>query len=96
MLSFPAVTLNPGTRIGPYEIGESLGEGGMASVYKAYEPDLERHVALKVLATELLREPQFAERFKREAKVSRGSSTRTSFPFTPSASTRACPGWPCA
>jgi serine/threonine-protein kinase len=41
----------------------------MASVYKAYEPGLDRSVAVKVLPAEFLHEPTFAERFKREAQV---------------------------
>ena len=41
----------------------------MASVYRAYEPALDRYVALKVLPREFLHDPGFAERFKREAKA---------------------------
>jgi serine/threonine-protein kinase len=41
----------------------------MASVYRAYEPALDRHVALKVLPREFLHDPTFAERFTREAKT---------------------------
>jgi serine/threonine-protein kinase len=64
------VALRVGSRVGPYKISDLIGEGGMAAVYKAYDPGLDRHVALKVLAAELLRDGQFAERFKREAKMS--------------------------
>ena len=39
----------PGTQIGPYTLREQIGEGGMASVFKAYQPGLDREVALKVL-----------------------------------------------
>ncbi len=59
----------PGSEFGRYRIVEPLGKGGMASVYKAYEADLDRHVALKVLPQEFLHDPGFSERFKREAKV---------------------------
>ena len=48
---------------------EPLGRGGMASVYRAYEPALDRYVALKVLPREFLHDPSFAERFRREAKT---------------------------
>src|SRR5438045_4712052 len=63
------VTLASGTTFGPYQILEPLGRGGMATVYKAYEPGLDRHVALKVLPSEFLHDEGFAERFRREAKV---------------------------
>jgi predicted Ser/Thr protein kinase len=63
------VALVPGSNAGPYRIVEPLGRGGMASVFKAYEPKLERYVALKVLPREFLHDPGFAERFKREAKA---------------------------
>jgi serine/threonine-protein kinase len=62
--------LRVGAQVGPYRVVDTLGQGGMASVYKAYEPELDRHVALKVLAAELLREADFDTRFRREAKVS--------------------------
>lgn len=63
------MTFAPGTRIGPYQLLEALGRGGMATVYQAYEPGLDRYVALKVLPAEFLHEPSFAERFQREARV---------------------------
>ncbi len=63
------VALVPGSNAGPYRIVEPLGRGGMASVYRAYEPKLDRYVALKVLPREFLHDPTFAERFRREAQV---------------------------
>jgi len=63
------VTLASGSTFGVYQILDPLGRGGMATVYKAYEPGLDRYVALKVLPREFLHDEGFAERFKREAKV---------------------------
>jgi tRNA A-37 threonylcarbamoyl transferase component Bud32 len=63
------MALPPGSTLGPYRIVEPLGKGGMASVYKAYEPALDRYVALKVLPGEFLHDETFGERFHREAKV---------------------------
>jgi len=56
-----------GVRLGPYEILGPLGAGGMGEVYKARDTRLDRIVAIKVLAAELANDPQFHERFDREA-----------------------------
>jgi eukaryotic-like serine/threonine-protein kinase len=61
--------LTPGANFGPYRVIDQLGRGGMASVFKAYEPGLDRYVALKVLPPDFLRAPDSAARFTREAKV---------------------------
>ena len=58
-----------GENVGPYRIIEQLGQGGMATVYKAYHPALDRYVALKVLHPAFLEDPNFLARFHREAKV---------------------------
>ena len=63
------MALVPGSNAGPYRIVEPLGRGGMASVYRAYEPKLDRYVALKVLPREFLHDPSFAQRFRQEAQV---------------------------
>ncbi len=55
--------------IGPYEIKAELGRGGMATVYRAYDPRVDREVAIKVLPREMLHDPQFHVRFEREIKM---------------------------
>ncbi|MFF5857431.1 protein kinase [Streptomyces sp. NPDC012751] len=54
---------------GRYQLRDLLGEGGMASVYLAYDTVLDRQVAIKTLHTELGREQAFRERFRREAQA---------------------------
>jgi tetratricopeptide (TPR) repeat protein len=56
-----------GTTLGQYQIVELIGEGGMASVYKAWQPSLRRYVALKVLAPHLSHDAEFVKRFHQEA-----------------------------
>jgi len=58
-----------GKVLGKYEIVEHLGSGGMAEVYKAYQPGPERYVALKVLHSRLAQTEDFVIRFKREAQA---------------------------
>ena len=58
-----------GRVFGPYRIVAPLGEGGMASVYKAYQPSVDRYVALKILPSRLVQDPEFLGRFRQEAKV---------------------------
>jgi serine/threonine protein kinase/Tol biopolymer transport system component len=59
--------LQPGSRIGQYEILSSLGAGGMGDVYRARDPRLDRTVAIKVLSTQLAGDPAAIARFEREA-----------------------------
>lgn len=58
-----------GTKLGQYEIVSLLGEGGMAAVYKAFQENMDRHVALKVLPRKFSSSPEFVARFRQEAKV---------------------------
>jgi serine/threonine protein kinase len=58
-----------GKTLGKYQITELLGKGGMAEVYKAYHPKLERYVAIKVLYSFLAEGEDFLGRFSREAKA---------------------------
>ena len=58
-----------GEAVGPYRIVEKLGQGGMATVFKAYHPALDRYVALKVLHPAFREDPQFLARFQREARI---------------------------
>src|SRR6478736_2085851 len=61
--------LNPGSRLGPYEIVAPLGAGGMGEVYRARDPRLGRDVAIKALSAEFARDPERLARFRREAQV---------------------------
>ncbi len=63
------MTLVSGTRLGPYEILSPLGAGGMGEVYRARDTRLERTVAIKVLPSHLSQNPEFRQRFEREAKT---------------------------
>jgi Tol biopolymer transport system component/predicted Ser/Thr protein kinase len=61
--------LNPGSRLGPYEILSALGAGGMGEVYKAKDTRLDRIVAVKVLPSHLSSLPELRQRFEREARA---------------------------
>jgi serine/threonine protein kinase len=56
-----------GKTLGQYQIIELAGQGGMATVYKAHQPSLNRYVALKVLPEYLAHDEEFVRRFKQEA-----------------------------
>src|ERR1044072_8125071 len=61
--------LQPGTRLGPYEIRSAIGAGGMGDVYRARDTKLRRDVGLKVLRDAVATEAQRLARFQREAEV---------------------------
>jgi eukaryotic-like serine/threonine-protein kinase len=63
------VRLTPGTRLGPYQIVDHLGAGGMGEVYRATDSRLGRSVAVKVLGESLVDHPSAAARFEREARA---------------------------
>ena len=58
----------PAEKFGRYEIKGELRRGGMSTIYRAYDPHFERDVALKVMPPQLLHDPTYEERFKREAR----------------------------
>ena len=58
-----------GKTLGKYQIHSPLGQGGMAAVYKAFQPGVERYVALKILPRQYASDPEFTGRFEQEAKV---------------------------
>ncbi|MCC6300138.1 MAG: serine/threonine protein kinase [Anaerolineales bacterium] len=62
-------TLQPGQMLGAYRIISQIGQGGMATVYKAYQPSMDRNVAIKVLPRQLAESPEFAARFQQEARI---------------------------
>ncbi len=61
--------LPPGYKLGPYEIVDRIGAGGMGVVYKATQTNLQRTVAIKVLPSHFARDPEFVNRFHREARA---------------------------
>jgi serine/threonine protein kinase len=60
---------NVGENVGPYRIIEQLGQGGMATVFKAYHASLDRYVAIKALHPAFNQDVTFEARFQREARV---------------------------
>jgi serine/threonine-protein kinase len=58
-----------GARLGSYDIIEAIGEGGMARIYKGYHAELNRYTAIKVINWGLQEDPEYTERFRREAQA---------------------------
>lgn len=63
------MSTEPLKRLGKYELRERLGHGGMAEVWKAFDTQLQRYVAIKMLHTRLLEDPNFVARFELEAQL---------------------------
>jgi tRNA A-37 threonylcarbamoyl transferase component Bud32 len=61
--------VSAGSQLGQYRIVEQIGQGGMATVYKALQPALNRYVAIKVLPAFRAEDPEYLERFRREAQT---------------------------
>jgi serine/threonine protein kinase len=58
-----------GRKIGPYDVLLQIAEGGMATVYRGYDPERDRNVAIKILSPFLSNQPKFRARFEREAEL---------------------------
>src|SRR3954467_13441079 len=63
------MALNPGTKLGPYEVVSALGAGSMGEVYRALDTRLDRTVAIKVLSPQVVSSTNLKERFEREARA---------------------------
>lgn len=58
-----------GHKLGQYELHEVIGRGGMATIYRASQPRMDRHVAIKVIAGKYAHHPAFIQRFEEEARA---------------------------
>ena len=63
------MSLQPGTRLGSYEVTALIGQGGMGEVYRARDTKLGRDVSLEVLPDLFADDPERLARFQREARV---------------------------
>ena len=63
------VSIPPGSSLGRYRVVEQLGRGGMATVFRCHDPNLDRYVAVKVLPSMSQEDPSFVGRFAQEAQT---------------------------
>ena len=70
--SRPHMSVDPGTRIGRYEIRMKIGEGGMGEVYRAFDPKVNREVAIKILPAGFSADKDRLARFEQEAQAAGG------------------------
>ena len=61
--------IGPGKQLGRYRLIDPIGRGGMSAVYRAYDPALDRNVAIKILQAELARDETYRKRFQEEARA---------------------------
>ncbi|MCA9883720.1 MAG: serine/threonine protein kinase [Anaerolineae bacterium] len=61
--------LHTGDQVGAYTIKQLVGQGGMATVYRAYHAQLDRDVAIKIMLQDYRDDPHFVARFEREARI---------------------------
>ncbi len=61
--------IQPGQTLGAYRILNQIGQGGMATVYKAYHAAMDRYIAIKILPRQLAESPEFTGRFQQEARI---------------------------
>jgi serine/threonine protein kinase len=66
---WPPRVLPAGSRVADYRLGEPIGQGGMAVVYRAYDLPLGRQVAVKILDPALAQDEEFQQRFVRESRA---------------------------
>jgi serine/threonine protein kinase len=58
-----------GQRLGSYELVEEIGKGGMATVFRAHQPSVNRDVAIKLIRQSIADSPEAVQRFQREARL---------------------------
>jgi serine/threonine protein kinase len=64
-----SVSLNPGSRLGSYQVIAHIGTGGMGEVYRAHDTKLRRDVAIKILPSAFIADPERRARLEREARM---------------------------